>query len=131
MGLKELGARPDNRINCLSSHRTHIDEELCLKLHAGGESKWIHVVLQKLSMAGMTTQSRQRVLALRVVTSKMLRIEPPLASYLNCGLPVADIEAPEIDGESEYCRPLLPTGGLPSASIICRELVRAVRYCTE
>jgi hypothetical protein len=27
------------------------------------------------------------------------------------GLPVADIEAPEIEGETEYCRPSLPREG--------------------
>lgn len=27
------------------------------------------------------------------------------------GLPVADIDAPEIEGEREYCRPSLPRGG--------------------
>jgi hypothetical protein len=71
------------------------------------------------------------MLASRAVTSKMSMVEPPLASYLNSlslvGFPWLTLKRPRLMGRVSIVARYSREGGLPSASITCRDLVRAVR----
>ena len=79
----------------------------------------------------MTKESCRRMLASRVLTSKVSRIEPPFPLYLNpmslVGFLLMALKRTRlVERVSIVVRHFLEEG-LPSASITCRDSMRAVR----